>query len=195
MVLTQHKRAVGIFPTIEEAVIALTELKAAGFPMEKVSIVAKDEVSPDDLAGASVKSQSSNRVEEGAEMGAFTGGTLGTLTGLLVGLGALAIPGIGPILLGGAAATALATTLAGTAIGTAAGGLFGGLVGLGIPEERAQYYHDRVSIGEYLAIVDGTEDEILLASQVLSQRGIQEWNIYDTQTDNPASVAASQARR
>lgn len=193
MTFTQHKRAVGIFATIEEAVIALTELKAAGFPMEKVSIVAKDELGAEDIAGASVKS--SNRVEEGAEVGALTGGTLGTLTGLLVGLGALAIPGIGPILLGGAVATALATTLAGTAIGTAAGGLFGGLVGLGIPEDRAQFYHDRVSLGEYLAIVDGTENEIRLASQVLSQRGIQEWNIYDTQTSASASVPASQARR
>jgi len=194
MAFTQHKRAVGIFPTIEEAVIALTELKAAGFPMDKVSIVAKDEVGAEDIAGASVKTESSKRVEEGAEMGAFTGGTLGTLTGLLVGLGALAIPGIGPILLGGAAATALATTLAGTAIGTAAGSLFGGLVGLGIPEDRAQFYNDRVSLGEYLAIVDGTEDEIRLASQVLSQRGIQEWNIYDTQRETSTNVAASQAR-
>ncbi|BDI16740.1 hypothetical protein ANSO36C_25420 [Nostoc cf. commune SO-36] len=60
------------------------------------------------------------------------------MTGLLVGLGTLAIPGVGPVLAGGAVATALATTLAGGAIGAAAGGIVGALVGLGIPEDIAR---------------------------------------------------------
>jgi uncharacterized protein YcfJ len=87
-------------------------------------------------------------------------------------------------MLGGALATALATTISGGAIGAAAGGLVGGLVGLGIPEDRARVYNDRVSRGDYLVIVDGSEDEIRRAEAVLSHRGIQEWGIYDsTATD------------
>jgi uncharacterized protein (TIGR02271 family) len=103
----------------------------------------------------------------------------------LVGIGALAIPGIGPIMLAGAAATTLATTVAGTAIGAAAGTLLGGLIGLGIPEERARAYDARVSAGEYLVIVDGTNAEIARAEVILNHRGVEEWGVYDI----PASPA------
>lgn len=198
MALIQQKRAVGIFPTIEDAIVALTELKAAGFPMEKVSVIARDAEGEgkSDIAGVPLKrDRGDSHAEDGAEVGAFAGGTLGTVTGLLVGLGLLAIPGIGPVMVGGAAATALATTLAGSAIGTAAGSLAGGLVGLGIPEDRARVYSQGVSRGEYLAMVEGTEDEIRLATQVLSQRGIQEWNIYDTQTGAAIDRNAPYAHR
>lgn len=196
MALIQQKRAIGIFPTIEDAVVALTELKAAGFPMEKVSVIARDAEGESDIAGVPLKrDRGDSHAENGAEVGAFAGGTLGTVTGLLVGLGLLAIPGVGPVMVGGAAATALATTLAGSAIGTAAGSLAGGLVGLGIPEDKARVYSQGVSRGEYLAIVDGTEDEICLANQVLSQRGIQEWNIYDTQTGAAIDKNAPYAHR
>jgi hypothetical protein len=96
-----------------------------------------------------------------------------------VGLGALAIPGIGPVMLAGATATTIATTLSGGAIGAAAGSLVGALVGLGIPEERARVYNERVSRGEYLVIVDGTDDEIRRAEAILNHRGIQEFGVYD----------------
>jgi uncharacterized membrane protein len=70
---------------------------------------------------------------------------------------------VGPVILAGEVATALATTLAGTAIGAAAGGLLGALIGLGIPEERAKVYSDRVSRGDYLVIIKGTDKEIAKA--------------------------------
>jgi hypothetical protein len=97
-------------------------------------------------------------------------------------------------MLAGATATALATTVSGGAIGAAAGSLFGALVGLGIPEERARVYNDRLSRGDYLVILDGTDDEIRRAEAILSNRGIQEWGIYDApnvtreRTDSSASV-------
>jgi hypothetical protein len=99
---------------------------------------------------------------------------------LLVGLGTLAIPGIGPILLAGAAATALATTLAGTAIGAAAGSIAGALIGLGIPEERAQVYSDRMVNGGYLVLIDGTDSEIARAETLLKSQGIQEFGVYNS---------------
>jgi len=78
----------------------------------------------------------------------------------------------------GATATALATALSGGAIGAAAGGLLGAIVGLGIPQQ-ARVYNDRLSRGDYLVIVDGTDDDVRRAGGILSNRGIQEWRIYD----------------
>lgn len=193
--LSQHKRAVGVFSSRRDAEYALSELRDAGFPMAKVSVIAKDAGSGGKLAGADMSDDVGNKADEGAASGAVTGGVLGTLTGLLVGLGAVAIPGIGPVMLAGATATALATTLSGGAIGAAAGSLFGALVGLGIPEERARVYNDRLSRGDYLVIVDGTDDEIRHAGAILSNRGIQEWGIYDApnvdtaRTDSSVSVS------
>ena len=180
--LKQHRRAIGIFPTREQAEQALGELRDSGFPMDKVSVVAKDSShSHDRLAGTEVTHQVGNKADEGAKTGAITGGALGGLTGLLVGLGFLAIPGIGPVMLAGAGATVLATALSGTAIGAATGGLLGGLVGLGIPEERAKIYSDRVAQGQYMVMVDGTDEDLRRAEALLHHRGIQEWGIYDTQ--------------
>ncbi|AKG21126.1 general stress protein [Calothrix sp. 336/3] len=176
MVLQNMKRAIGVFPTRSDAEYALTELRDAGFAMNKVSVIAKDDRS---VAGLETTQDVDNKADEGAVTGAVTGATLGGLTGLLVGLGTLAIPGVGPILLAGEIATALATTAAGAAIGAAAGSLLGALVGLGIPEERAKIYSDRVSRGEYLVIIEGLTDEINRAEIILRHRGIQEFDIYD----------------
>jgi hypothetical protein len=181
--LGRHKRALGVFPSRHHAEVALTELRDSGFPMDRVSAIGKDADRDDRIAGADVSdrvgTEAGNQADEGAKAGALGGGALGGLGGLLVGLGALAIPGIGPVMLGGATATALATALTGGALGAAAGGLGGALVGLGIPDERAKIYNDRVSRGNYLVIVDGTDDEIARAGGILSRRGIQEWGIYD----------------
>ncbi|MEG4071319.1 histidine kinase [Microcoleus sp. Pol14C2] len=175
----RQKRAVGVFSTRRETEHALGELRTAGFDMNRVSVIAKDADSKGDIAGIDVHDSADNKSDEGATKGALTGGTLGGLTGLLVGLGLVAIPGIGPIMLAGASATAIATTLAGTALGAAAGGLIGALVGMGIPEEEARAYNDRVARGDYLVLVDGSETEVAQAESILSRGGIQHWNTYD----------------
>lgn len=159
--------------------MALNELRDSNFPMDRVSVIARDGDRADDIAGTEVRDRVGNKADEGATTGAVAGGALGGLTGLLIGLGTLAIPGIGPIMLAGATATAIATTVAGGAIGAAAGGLVGALIGLGIPEERARVYSDRVARGQYLVIVEGTEEEIRRAQTILSNRGIEDWDIYD----------------
>jgi hypothetical protein len=188
MAIHHQKRAVGIFATRREAEQALHELQGSGFPMAKVSIIAQDVNGRQEMAGAEVYDQVGNKADTSAAKGAVAGGTLGGLTGLLIGLGTLAIPGVGPIVLAGEAATALATAAAGGAIGAAAGGLVGGLVGLGIPEERAKVYNDRIARGEYLVIVDGSDGEVAIAQAILANRGIQEWGVYD------APVAADSHR-
>lgn len=183
------RRALGTFPNRSAAEHALHELRDSGFPMERVSVVAQDSDRRSTIAGADVTDPVDNKADDGAKVGALSGGALGGLTGLLVGIGALAIPGVGPIMLAGAAATALATTAAGSALGAAAGSILGGLVGMGIPEERARVYNDRVSAGEYLVMVDGTDTDIARAEAILNHRGIEEWGIYDIPNAGVASVA------
>jgi hypothetical protein len=186
MITTNQKRSVGIFSSHQAAENALNELRDDGFAMSQVSVIAQNaerleqsnrigETQVQDLTDA-------NHGEEGAKTGAATGGVLGGLSGLLVGLGTLAIPGVGPVMLAGATATAIATTLTGGAIGAAAGSLVGGLIGLGIPEERAQAYHDHVVRGNYLVIVDGSDADILRAETILKGRGIREWEVYTAPT-------------
>jgi predicted nucleic acid-binding protein len=176
----RRHRAIGVFPHRRDAEAALTELRASGFNMDHVSVVGKNADHHDQIAGVEMSDRTKgNKADEGAKGGAAGGAALGGLGGLLVGLGALAIPGIGPVIAGGALSTALATAAAGGAIGAAAGGIGGALVGLGIPEERARFYNDRVNRGDYLVMVDGTEDEIRRAEAILSRHGIQEWGIYD----------------
>lgn len=179
----RHRRAIGVFPYRRDAEAALAELRESGFVMDNVSVVAKDADHDDQLAGADLSNrvapQDATKVDEGAKAGAATGGALGGLGGLLVGLGTLAIPGVGPVIAGGAVATALTTALAGGAIGAAAGGLTGALVGLGIPDDQAKIYNDRVARGYYLVLVDGTETEITRAEAILNGRGVQDLNIYD----------------
>ncbi|MBD2196453.1 histidine kinase [Calothrix anomala FACHB-343] len=181
-----HRRAIGVFAHRRDAEAALTELRDAGFPMNRVSLIAKN-TDGDRIAGVNTHTNTGidrnvdrgNKADEGAKAGAATGAALGGLGGLLVGLGALAIPGVGPVIAGGAAATALATAVTGGAIGAAAGGITGGLVGLGIPENRAKVYSDRFNRGDYIVIVDGTESEIHQAETILKRRGIEEFGVFD----------------
>ncbi|MBW4476810.1 MAG: histidine kinase [Tolypothrix brevis GSE-NOS-MK-07-07A] len=179
MVVGVHRRAVGVFANRRDAEEALHELRKSGFDMNRVSVVVQDADGDKNIAGAEVTERVGDKSDEGATVGAVSGGTLGGLTGLLVGLGTLAIPGIGPIMLAGAAATALATTIAGAGIGAVAGSLLGGLIGLGIPEERARVYNDRVQRGQYLVILDGSDAEIAEAEKILHTRGVEEFGIYN----------------
>ncbi|PZO38454.1 MAG: DUF1269 domain-containing protein [Pseudanabaena frigida] len=195
-VAQQNKRAIGTFSNHADAETALRELRDSDFPMNKVSVVGQDIDRNSNIAGADGSNRLSdleekhNKADQGAATGAATGGAVGGLTGLLVGLGMVAIPGVGPIMLAGAAATTLATTLAGGAIGAATGGIVGALVGMGIPEDRAKKYSDRIEHGDYLVMVEGSNDDVQRAQAILSHRGIDDWGIYDDnrETHNSRSV-------
>jgi uncharacterized membrane protein len=182
------RRAIGIFPDYQVTELALYELRDNGFLMDQVSIVGRDINDHTEGIGVHTNKQLSdidsqhlkeNETGDAAKKGAVTGGTLGGLTGLLVGLGVIAIPAVGPVMLAGAAATAIATALSGGAIGAAAGSLVGGLVGLGLPEDHAKVYSDRVSQGNYLVLVEGSAADIVQAESIFRKHGILEWHVYD----------------
>ncbi|MEW6498993.1 MAG: general stress protein, partial [Cyanobacteriota bacterium] len=193
MVLHQHKRAVGIFTSREAVNEALRELKRAKFPLHRVSVIAR-ELEEKPIRGVSNRTDVGNRAGDGAASGAVTGSVIGLITGLLVGIGALAIPLIGPIMLADALSTAVATTLAGGGIGLVSGGLIGTLIGLGIPKKQAKVYQERLLRGDYLVIVEGTDDQIRYATSILKHWGIEEWGIYkapdldSTDTDFPLAA-------
>lgn len=177
------KRGVGVFNDYRVTEQALRELFDTGYAMERVSVMGQDteHLNPSGQSGTAQMQDlqtDENHADDGAKTGVAAGTTVGGLTGLLVGLGTLAIPGVGPIMLAGAAATAIASTVAGGAIGAAAGGLVGSLIGMGIPEDRAEVYNEKLSQGKYLIIVDGTDSDIARAETILKRRGIHEWNVY-----------------
>ncbi|MGQ4650497.1 general stress protein [Lyngbya aestuarii] len=178
--LNQEQRAVGVFSTYQETEAALEQLKTSGFSLNKVSLIVRDADQHEDITGVKTKERISDHAEQGAATGALAGGALGGLTGLLVGLSSLAIPGIGSIIFAGAEAATITSIITGGAVGAVAGGLVGALVGLGIPEDRAKVYSDRVSAGDYLVIVKGSQEEISRAESILNGRNIQEWGIYNS---------------
>ncbi|AVH71505.1 hypothetical protein [Nostoc sp. 'Lobaria pulmonaria (5183) cyanobiont'] len=179
MVLSQYQRAVGVFTHRIDAERAIHELKDSGLAMEKVSVVVQNSDRNHETADNDVKEDTGDKTDEGATVGGLSGGAVGGLTGLLVGLGTLAIPGVGPIMLAGAAATALVTTLVGASIGAATGTFAGALVGWGMSSEQARAYNERVEDGHYLIIVDCTSFEIAKVEEILQRWGIEEFGIYE----------------
>ncbi|WP_172196620.1 YsnF/AvaK domain-containing protein [Saccharibacillus qingshengii] len=139
------QKVAGIFLTQREASEAIEDLKRSGYDTDDISVISKDHQD-----AAAIGEQTGTKAPEGAAGGATAGGILGGVGGLLAGLGALAIPGIGPLL----AAGPIATALAGIAVGATGGGLVGGLIGLGIPEEDAKSYHEHIGGGRMLVLVD-----------------------------------------
>jgi hypothetical protein len=144
-----------VFDDRTDAERAINALKDAGFPADGIGVALRDR----DAQGALVEDTgvSGANVAGGAATGALGGGLLGGALGWLVGIGALAIPGIGPVVAGGALATAFGiaggTAVAGAGIGAAAGGLVGALVGMGIPEEEARYFEGGFQSGRTLVTV------------------------------------------
>lgn len=185
MITKDTTHALGVFANSQEMEQAINELKAANFPMEQVSIIAKDVEQGQHIGEA----QMSDRI--GNQDVNTTGPVADTLTAttwgsVLVGLSSLALPGLGAVLAAGSVGVALVSSVAGVAVGAAANqNLLKALGDLGIPEERARVYSDRLQQSYYLLIVDGTEEEIHRAEPILRNRGIEYWGIYNSpQTQN-----------
>lgn len=126
---------------------AIQDLKAAGFVEDQIGVALRDNNEQGQLV-------EDTGVHTHAGSGATTGAVVGGLLGLLVGIGALAIPGIGPVIAGGALAHALGAGAAGAVTGAATGGILGGLVGLGIPEHEAQHFESGFNQGRALVTVN-----------------------------------------
>ena len=134
-----------------QAASIVDDLKNAGFSNDDISALFPDKKGSRDFAH-----EQKTKAPEGAAAGASAGGLLGGTLGWLAGIGALAIPGVGPLI----AAGPIMGLLSGAAVGAATGGLTGALVGYGIPELEAKQYEGKVKGGNILLSVhtdDGTQ--------------------------------------
>jgi len=153
----------GLYPSVARAELAVDELIAAGFSNADVSVLMADQQGSRDFAH-----EKQTKAPEGTTTGVAAGGTIGGTLGLLAGIGALAIPGVGPFI----AAGPIMGALAGLGVGGAVGGLVGALVGMGIPEYEAKRYEGRLSKGGILLSVHcDTSEEITRGKDILKRTG------------------------
>src|SRR3954467_10784515 len=146
-----EKYLVGVYNTEDEVIKAVENLKRQGYASDDISVIGKNK---DDVN--KINDVTGTTTEKSTMTGAAKGGAVGGLLGLLVGVGALAIPGIGPFV----AAGPIAAALTGAAAGAGIGGLAGALVGIGIPEEEANRYEDLVKEGKYLVVVERRKNRL-----------------------------------
>jgi len=169
-----------IFCTVKSSARAedvVDRLKVAGFSNNDISVLMPDHKGTKDL-----EIDSHTKAPEGAVAGAGTGAVLGGALGWLTGIGALAIPGVGPLI----AAGPIMAALSGVAVGGALGGLTGGLIGLGIPEYEAKRYEDRLKSGSVLISVHSENaEETDRAQEIFEAAGAEDI----ATSSEPADVA------
>jgi hypothetical protein len=156
----------GIYPTYASVERAVDALRAAGFRNTDISVLFPENVGTKDFAH-----EKGTKAPEGAATGAGTGAVVGGTLGWLTGIGALAIPGLGPFI----AAGPIMAALAGAGVGGAVGGITGALIGMGIPEYEAKRYEGRITKGGILLSVHSdNSDWTKRAKDILAQTAAED---------------------
>ena len=166
--MTDNKRVAvfGIYAGRPQAETAVDALIQAGFASSDISVLLPEGGGTKDFAH-----EKHTKAPEGAAVGVTAGGAVGGTLGLLAGIGALAIPGVGPFI----AAGPIMATLAGLGAGGAVGGLIGALSGMGVPEYEAKRYEGRVKDGGVLLSAHcDTSTQIDTAKEVLKRTGAED---------------------
>jgi len=173
----------GIVDTRARAESIVSMLRQLDFAPNELSVLLPDGAAKEAQARRELPA---NRAPEAALAGAGTGGVLGGALGRLAGIGALAIPGVGPLLATGP----LMATLSGAALGAALGGLTGALIGLGIPEQEARLYEAELRGGNILIAIhtDGPEAQ-QRAEEALRTAGVRDVSASREDTVRGAHVA------
>lgn len=180
------KKSVICIATSEaHASLIIDRLKDDGFSNNDISVLFPDKTGTRDFAV-----QKGTKAPEGAATGVGTGAVLGGALGWLAGIGALAIPGVGPFV----AAGPIAAALSGAAVGGAVGGIAGALIGMGIPEYEAKRYEGKIKEGGILISVHTDDsDEVKMAREIFEQSKAQdisvagESNVSRSKGEKPAS--------
>lgn len=176
----------GIYSSLSTADNATDTLVRNGFTAADISALL-----PENFGSKQIATEKSTKAPEGAATGATTGAVLGGALGLLAGIGALAIPGVGPLI----AAGPIMAALAGLGVGGTVGGFTGALIGLGIPEYEAKRYEGRVKDGGILLSVHcDTSEEIKRAKDIMKITGGED--ISSTgEASSDTSTTSEEARR
>jgi hypothetical protein len=164
--MAKHEVVYGICRDRDILENAVNGLKAEGFPAADVAFLA-----PESLGQSGMTTEKASKAPEGAATGAGSGLLLGGALGWFVGVGALAIPGIGPLI----AAGPILAALAGAGVGSAVGGIAGGLVGMGIPEYEAKRYVGLINKGGTLiSVTCSTTENRDTAKKILLAAGAED---------------------
>lgn len=168
----------------EQADRIVYQLKAANFSNNDISVLFPDKGSTRDFAH-----EKNTKAPEGAATGAATGGVVGGALGWIAGIGALAIPGVGPFI----AAGPIIAALSGVGIGATVGGIAGGLIGLGIPELEAKQYEGKIKEGKILVSVH-TENspQITSAKEIFFRAGAADICVIGQEPSPRTSPSAAQ---
>jgi hypothetical protein len=179
IVMAKNKSVWGIYASRNSVETGIASLREGGYPNTDISVLL-----PENLGSKDIAATKSTKAPEGAATGAGSGAVIGGTLGWLVGIGALAIPGLGPFI----AAGPIMATLAGIGVGGAVGGFTGALVGAGIPEYEAKRYEGRLQKGGILVSVHcDTSEEIDRAKAILQNTGAED---VSTSTESSAKRAA-----
>lgn len=177
----KNKKSVwGIYPTRLDLEAAIDRLRESGFLSSDISVLLPENLGPKELV-----TEKSTKAPEGATTGAGSGVLIGGALGWLAGIGALALPGVGPFI----AAGPIMATLAGLGVGGVVGGVAGALIGAGIPEYEAKRYEGRLSKGGILLSVhcDKTE-EISRAKEIMERTGGEDISVCTEETAGAAKA-------
>ena len=159
--MSSNKAVLGLVSNQSQAEAVVDELRSAGFSSNDISVLFPDKSGTRDFAH-----EQNTKAPEGAIAGASAGGVLGGTLGLLVGIGALAIPGLGPFI----AAGPILAAMSGMAAGATLGGVAGGLVGMGIPEIEAKQYEGKIKGGNILISAHIDDAEARKAAKKIFER-------------------------
>ena len=162
----KNTAAFGIYTTQAGLENAIERLQAANFRNTDISVLF-----PQNQGNKDFKHEKNTKAPEGAATGVGTGAVIGGALGWLAGIGALAIPGVGPFI----AAGPIVAALAGMGVGGAVGGVAGSLIGMGIPEYEAKRYEGRINKGNYLLSVHCDDsDWTKRAKEIMEQTGAED---------------------
>jgi hypothetical protein len=185
--MSKNKSVLGIDSNRSAVESAITAFRGSGFQSSDLSILL-----PDNLGNEELAAQKETKAPEGAAAGAGSGAVIGGALGWLVGIGALAIPGIGPFI----AAGPIMSALAGMGVGGTLGGLTGALVGLGIPEYEANCYEGRLLKGGILVSVHcGSAQEIDSAKKIMERTDAEDVSATSEPAADLAAAAVATGRR
>lgn len=158
-----QKTVVGAFHDQHSAEAVVGELKHRGVPEKDISMVARHD-------GKTEGGHPNGSGMHNLSSGIGWGGTVGGTVGLLAGVGALAIPGIGPIVAAG--------PLAATLTGAVAGGVAGGLMDYGIPKDQSKQYEQRLKEGDVLLMVRADAPEVDKAKTLFEHHGASDIHVH-----------------
>jgi len=162
------KTLVGTYNSIQVAHDVANNLISAGYSRNDISIVANDKNNEYAQYAGDGSIESTNNSGEEVAAGAGIGAAIGGFGGLLIGLGALAIPGIGPVI----AAGPLLAALTGAGVGAVTGGIVGALADLGIPDEEAHIYSEGLRRGNVLVIAQVPDTSASAVTRIMERPGL-----------------------